>query len=62
MNEKIFAQRNGHMVERLRNLCKEIDIILNNAPCVGDCTDEDNAVYSDMASLKESLFDAGYDW
>lgn len=62
MNEKIFAQRNGHMVERLLNLYKEIDTILNNAPCMEDCADEDNAVYSDMANLKESLFDAGYDW
>lgn len=48
------------MNERLTALYKEIDILLNLAPCEEDCTNEENTMYSDMANLKESMFDAGY--
>ena len=48
------------MEDRLRALYKEIETLLNLAPSVEDCTDEQNEVYSDMANLKDSLFDAGY--
>lgn len=43
--------------ERLKNLYREIDAILNMAPTEEDCTEEENAMYSDMANLKESIFD-----
>lgn len=48
------------MNERLNALYKEIETILNNSPSVEDCTNEENKIYFDMASLKDSLFDAGY--
>lgn len=48
------------MKERLEALYKEIDVILNNSPFVEDCTEEENKMYSDMATLKESMFDVGY--
>lgn len=48
------------MKERLIALYKEIDTLLNLAPWEEDCTDEENTMYSDMANLKESMFDAGY--
>lgn len=48
------------MNERLKALYKEVEVLLNLAPCVEDCTDEENDMYSEMANLKEALFDAGY--
>lgn len=48
------------MKERLEKLYKEIDVLLNLAPVEEDCTDEENEMYSDMANLKNSMFDAGY--
>jgi hypothetical protein len=48
------------MKERLEKLYKEIDTLLNLAPIEDDCSDEENEMYSDMANLKESMFDAGY--
>ena len=48
------------MKERLETLYKEIETLLNLAPIEDDCTDEENAMYSDMANLKESMFDAGF--
>ena len=48
------------MNERLIALYKEIDILLNLAPCEEDCTDEENEMYSDMANLKQSMLDAGH--
>lgn len=48
------------MKERLENLYKEVETLLNLAPCEEDCTKEENDMYSDMANLKESMFDAGY--
>jgi hypothetical protein len=33
---------------------------LNLAPWIEDCTEEENKMYNDMASLLESMFDAGY--
>ena len=44
------------MDKRLEKLYHEIDAILNLAPIEDDCTDSENALYSDMANLKESLF------
>lgn len=49
------------MKERLKNLYKEIEFLLNNAPIEDDCTDEENEMYSYMANLKNSMEDAGYD-
>lgn len=46
--------------ERIIKLYKELDAILNNAPAEEDCSDEENEMYSDMANLKDSIFDAGY--
>lgn len=48
------------MDERFERLYKEIEAILNMSPAEDDCTDEENQVYSDMANLKDSLFDLGY--
>lgn len=48
------------MKERLDGLYKEVETLLNLAPVEDDCTDEENVMYSDMANLKESMFDAGY--
>lgn len=48
------------MKERLEALYKEVEILLNLAPAEDNCTDEENTMYSDMANLKESMFDAGY--
>lgn len=48
------------MKERLVALYKEIDTLLNLAPWEEDCTDEENTMYSNMANLKESMFDAGH--
>lgn len=48
------------METRLKALYKEIETLLNLAPIEDDCTNEENAMYSDMANLKESMFDAGY--
>ncbi len=50
------------MEERLRNLYKEIDFLLNHAPVEDDCTDEENEMYSDMANLKNSMENAGYEF
>ncbi len=48
------------MRERLNNLYKELETLLNLAPIEDDCTEEENIMYSDMAKLKETMFDAGY--
>lgn len=48
------------MEERLKNLYQEIATLLNMAPSLDDCTDEENEVYSDMSNLYNSLYDAGY--
>ena len=48
------------MKERLDALYKEVETLLNLAPVEDDCTDEENKMYSDMANLKESMFDVGY--
>ena len=48
------------MKERLEELYKEIETLLDMAPVEEDCTDEENNMYSDMANLKESMFNAGY--
>lgn len=48
------------MKERLDALYKEVETLLNLAPVEDDCTDEENKMYSDMANLQESMFDAGY--
>lgn len=48
------------MEERLTKLYKEIEFLLNNAPIEDDCTDDQNAMYSDMANLKCSMEDTGY--
>lgn len=42
---------------RLKVLYDEVEEILNMAPCEEDCSEQENEVYSDMANLKESLFD-----
>ena len=47
------------MEKRLKTLYQELEILLNYAPCMDDCTEEENEVYSDMANLKNSLFNAG---
>ena len=48
------------MKERLEALYKEVETLLNLAPIEDDCTEEENSMYSDMANLKESMFDAGF--
>lgn len=45
------------MNERIRNLYEELETLLNLAPAEEDCTDKENDMYSDMANLKESIFD-----
>lgn len=48
------------MKNRLCALYKEVESLLNQSPSVEDCTDLENAVYSDLANLKNSLFNAGF--
>lgn len=48
------------MNKRMNKLYKEIEFLLNCAPIVEDCTDEENEMYSDMANLKCSMENAGY--
>ena len=43
------------MDERLEALEKELDNLLNMAPIEGDCTKNENEMYSDMANLKNSI-------
>lgn len=43
------------MNERINNLYKELEYLLNHAPAVDDCTEEENEMYSDMANLKNSI-------
>lgn len=50
----------NNMEKRLKELYKEINVLLNNAPTIDDCTDAENEVYSDMANLKNSMENAGY--
>lgn len=38
-----------------------LEQILSCTPCVEDCSDEENRMYSKMAELKDALVDAGYD-
>lgn len=47
--------------ERFRTLFDEVGELLNNAPAENDCTDEENAVYSELANLQDALVDAGID-
>ena len=49
------------MQERLHKLYTELEFLLNNAPVIDDCTNEENKMYADMATLKCSIKDAGYD-
>lgn len=46
------------MEERLVKLYTELEFLLNNAPIEGDCTNEENEMYSDMANLKSSMENA----
>lgn len=48
------------MEDRIKKLYEELDFLLNNAPVEGDCTNKENTMYSDMANLKESIFDVIY--
>ena len=57
---KIIWKGIDNMKTRLEALYKELDTLLNMAPVEEDCTDEENRMYSDMANLKESMFDAGF--
>lgn len=41
--------------KKLRELHKELDTLLNDAPVIEDCTDEENDMYFHMANLKESI-------
>lgn len=43
------------MNDRLNKLYGELEYFLNNSPYVGDCSDEENQMYSDMADLKISI-------
>lgn len=45
------------MEERINKLFEELDTLLNTAPVEEDCTDKQNAMYSDMANLKESIYE-----
>lgn len=47
------------MEERLKNLYKEIEFLLNHAPIEDDCTKNENQMYSDMANLKSSMENLG---
>lgn len=49
------------MDEKLRKLYRMLDSVLNLAPIEGDCTAEENDMYSDMANLKNNMFILGYD-
>lgn len=45
------------MNERLQKLMEELENLLNQAPVEDDCTEMENNMYSDMANLKEAIFD-----
>ena len=50
----------GETVEpesEIRKLHRELERLLNMAPIIDDCTEKENAMYSDIANLKESIFD-----
>lgn len=49
------------MDERLRQLYLMLDLVLNLAPGECYCTYEENEMYSDMANLKNRMFNLGYD-
>lgn len=42
---------------RLSFLYKELENLLNFAPAIEDCSKKENEMYSDMANLKDSIFD-----
>ena len=48
------------MEELLMNLYQEIETLLSMAPCLDDCTPQDEEVFSDLANLYNSLSNAGY--
>lgn len=43
------------MRERLKTLEQELDDLLNLAPIGNDCTNNENQMYSDMATLRNSI-------
>lgn len=45
--------------KELEALYKELEQVLTYTPCVEDCTDKENLLYSKAAELKEILFDMG---
>lgn len=45
------------MERRLSFLYKELENLLNFAPAIEDCSKKENEMYSDMANLKDSIFD-----
>ena len=47
------------MEKRLSALLKEVDTLLDLAPCEDDCSDAENDVYCEMANLKNALENAG---
>ncbi len=60
--KKSNRKRGNHNGRETKNLYKEIDFLLNHAPVEDDCTDEENEMYSDMANLKNSMENAGYEF
>jgi uncharacterized protein (UPF0254 family) len=57
----ILAQNTlSNVPENIKNffyLLKDIEKLLQSAPDENDCSDKENAVYTDLANLKQSLFD-----
>lgn len=46
--------------ERLKNLYKKLEDIIDNMPDEEDCADEENEMYLYMVALRNSMENAGY--
>lgn len=49
------------MEEKIRNIYNELNDLLKNAPEEDECTEKQNTMYSDMANLKESIYEYIYE-
>lgn len=49
------------MKERLKELMKTCDALLNMSPTVEDCTEAENAMYMAMSALRDAIYDVLFD-
>lgn len=48
------------MKERYKRLYNELEFLMNYAPVMDDCTDEENLMYHNMEKLRISIENCGY--